>query len=143
MERKTTAGYDDGNRTVTVATPLDGGRSGSAPMSLGGVSPRFRPPLSAQTETSRTPYECSLAGGLTKITLETAVSPQYCSLKDPDRLPDVERGQRLRMARAQGEVAHLALHAAEVSPVAARHDALLQDFIEDGVMKGFPVLRGE
>jgi hypothetical protein len=47
------------------------------------------------------------------------------------------------MARAQWEVAHLALHAAEVAPVAAGHDALLEDFIQNCVMKGFPAQRGE
>jgi hypothetical protein len=47
------------------------------------------------------------------------------------------------MPRAQREVAHLALHAAEVAPAATGHDALLKDFIQDGAMKGFPVLRGE
>ena len=46
-------------------------------------------------------------------------------------------------APAQSKVAHLALYAAAVSPVAARYDALLQKLSQDGIMKGFPVVRGE
>jgi len=56
---------------------------------------------------------------------------------------EVDRRQWLPVPRAQGKVAHLALHAAKVSTVAAGDDALLQNFLEDGVMKGCPVLRGE
>ena len=47
------------------------------------------------------------------------------------------------MAGAKRKVAHLALDAARVAPVAAGDDPLLQDFIEYAVMKGHSVLRGE
>ena len=47
------------------------------------------------------------------------------------------------MARAEREVAHLALDAARVASVAAGDDPLLQDFFEYAVMKGHFVLRGE
>jgi hypothetical protein len=45
--------------------------------------------------------------------------------------------------RAKREIAHLALDAARVAPVAARDDTLLQDLVEDGTMKGFLLPRGE
>jgi hypothetical protein len=60
-----------------------------------------------------------------------------------DSLPKIDWRQWFGTPRAQGEVAHLAFHTAKVTSVAAGHDALLQDFIQDVVMKGFPVLRGE
>ena len=47
------------------------------------------------------------------------------------------------LARSQVIVAHLALHAAGIDSVATGTDALLQDFLQDGFMKGFLLLRGE
>ena len=40
-------------------------------------------------------------------------------------------------------VAHLALDGAGVSPIAAGDHPLLEDFVEDGIMKGLLLLRGE
>jgi hypothetical protein len=50
-------------------------------------------------------------------------------LKYPDGFPDVNARQGLGVARTQGEVAHFALHAAEIAPMAAGDDALLENFI--------------
>jgi len=47
------------------------------------------------------------------------------------------------VARAEREVAHLALDAARVASFSAGDDPLLEDFIEYAVMKGHFVLRGE
>jgi hypothetical protein len=44
---------------------------------------------------------------------------------------------------AQVIVAHLALDSARIYPIAAGTDTLLKNLVEDGFMKGFPVLRGE
>lgn len=44
---------------------------------------------------------------------------------------------------ADGEIAHLAFDAALVAAVAARGEALLEDFGDDGLMQRGPVLRGE
>ena len=67
---------------------------------------------------------------------------QYCSLNDPD-LYKIDTMGAHAIAWAQRVVTHLALHAARVDSVAAGADALLEDFLQDGFMKDFPLLRGE
>jgi hypothetical protein len=47
------------------------------------------------------------------------------------------------MARAEREIAHLALDAAGIAPIAAGHNAFLEDFVENRVMKSPPLRRGE
>lgn len=47
------------------------------------------------------------------------------------------------MVRAQREVAHFALHAAGIAPMAAGDDAFLEDFVENGFMKCRLLPRGE
>ena len=44
---------------------------------------------------------------------------------------------------SQWEVAHLAFDATVISPVAARCDPFLKDFVEDSLVKGGFTLRGE
>jgi hypothetical protein len=56
---------------------------------------------------------------------------------------DVNRRQRFDVAGAEGEVAHLALDPAGVSPIAAGHDVFLEDLVENRFMKGPPLPRGE
>jgi hypothetical protein len=68
---------------------------------------------------------------------------QYSSLNDPDGFTDVDRRQWLDVPGAKREIAHLAFDSAGISPVATRHNAFLKDLIEDGVMKGFSLRRGE
>ena len=43
----------------------------------------------------------------------------------------------------EGEVAHLALDASQVAPIAAGDDPLLENLVEESAMKRFPLLRGE
>jgi hypothetical protein len=47
------------------------------------------------------------------------------------------------VARAEREVAHLALDPTLVAPVAARNDAFLEDFVENRAMKYDPLPRGK
>jgi hypothetical protein len=68
---------------------------------------------------------------------------QYRSFKDSDGLFDIDWRQRLVGSAPEGEVAHLALDAALVTAVAAGRDAFLENFVEHGIMKSRPVLRGE
>ena len=47
------------------------------------------------------------------------------------------------MTRSQREVAHLALDPAGIAAAAAGDDAVLEDFVEDALMKGSTQPRGE
>ncbi len=47
------------------------------------------------------------------------------------------------MSGAEGEVAHLALDASGIAPISAGHNAILEDFIENCVMKFLLLPRGE
>ena len=47
------------------------------------------------------------------------------------------------MARAEREVAHLALDAAGIAAIAAGDNTFLKDLVENRVMKSSPLLRGE
>jgi hypothetical protein len=47
------------------------------------------------------------------------------------------------MSGTEREIAHLALDAAEIAVVAAGHDALFKDLVEDRLMKGPLLLRRE
>lgn len=47
------------------------------------------------------------------------------------------------MTRTQRELAHFTLDAARVAAAAAGGDTLLEDFVENLLMKLFPILRGE
>jgi hypothetical protein len=47
------------------------------------------------------------------------------------------------VARAEREVAHLALEAAGITAIAAGDNAFLKDLVENRVMKCSPLLRGE
>jgi hypothetical protein len=49
----------------------------------------------------------------------------------------------MTLARAQVVVAHFPFHAARVDSVSAGTDSLLENLIEDGLMQGFLVPRGE
>jgi Transposase IS66 family len=73
----------------------------------------------------------------------SAPNPQCSSLNDLNGLADVDQQRWLEVARPKRETGHLAFHAAGVSPVAARHNTFLEDFLQDGFMKGFPLARGE
>jgi hypothetical protein len=68
---------------------------------------------------------------------------QYCSLKDPDPLADVQTASALSFAWPQLVVAHFPLHATRIDPISAGDDALLKDLIEDCFMHRFLLLRGE
>ena len=68
---------------------------------------------------------------------------QYCSLKYPDGLFDIDRRQGLRSPRAKREVAHLALDTARVASVAAGDRSLFENLPQHAVMKCFPAPRGE
>jgi len=46
-------------------------------------------------------------------------------------------------AWAQRVVAHLALHATRVDPVATRHNPLFKNLVQDRLMEGFSLPRGE
>ena len=75
---------------------------------------------------------------------EFPVSPQYCSLNDPDGFANFHLGPGLLdVARAEGEVAHLALDAAGIAAIAAGDNTFLKDLVENRVMKSSPLLRGE
>jgi hypothetical protein len=47
------------------------------------------------------------------------------------------------MPRAKREIGHLAFYATGISPAAARYNVFLKDLLQDGFMKGFPLVRGE
>ncbi len=47
------------------------------------------------------------------------------------------------MTRSQRELAHLALDPAGIAAAVTEDHAVLENFVEDAVMKGFPQLRGE
>jgi hypothetical protein len=47
------------------------------------------------------------------------------------------------MSRAEREFAHLALHASGIAPISAGHDAILEDFVKNRVMKFLLLPRGE
>ena len=47
------------------------------------------------------------------------------------------------MSRAERGIAHLALDAAEIAAVAARHDAFLEYLAKHRLMKGSPLRREE
>jgi hypothetical protein len=47
------------------------------------------------------------------------------------------------MARSEREVAHLAFDSAEIAAVAAGHDAFFKYLVEDRLMKGPLLRRGE
>jgi hypothetical protein len=47
------------------------------------------------------------------------------------------------LARAQRVVAHFTLHAARVDPVATRHNSLFKNLVQDRLVEGFSLLRGE
>jgi hypothetical protein len=49
----------------------------------------------------------------------------------------------LPLPRPEIVVAHLPLHSAEVDPVSAGDDSLLEDLVEDHFMQGFLLPRGE
>ncbi len=68
---------------------------------------------------------------------------QYCSLNDPDPGGDVDVAGGLAFARPQVVIAHLALHPADVDPVSAGDDALLEDLLQNRFMQGFSPPRGE
>jgi hypothetical protein len=68
---------------------------------------------------------------------------QYRSLKHPNGLFDVNPGHWFVGSSPQREVAHLAFDAAGITAASAGFDAFLEDFVEDGVMQGRLVLRGE
>jgi len=56
---------------------------------------------------------------------------------------DLHPRQWRRAARAQREVAHLALRAARVAAPPPAGDAFLQDLFQHALMKGDPLPRGE
>jgi hypothetical protein len=60
-----------------------------------------------------------------------------------DGFANIDLGQGLDVTRAEREVAHLALDASEIGPIAAGHYAILEDFVENGVMKCPLLPRGE
>ncbi|MDR3741759.1 MAG: hypothetical protein P4L40_22295, partial [Terracidiphilus sp.] len=61
----------------------------------------------------------------------------------PYPLGNIHAARALPLPGPQIVVAHLALHAAEVDPVSAGDDALLQDLVEGCIMQDFPLPRGE
>ncbi|MGA3100211.1 MAG: hypothetical protein ABSF25_27475, partial [Bryobacteraceae bacterium] len=68
---------------------------------------------------------------------------QYCSLNNPYPRGDIDAACALPLPRPQIVVAHLALHAAEIDPVSAGDDALLQDLPQNRFMQDVPLPRGE
>ena len=58
-------------------------------------------------------------------------------------LKEVEPSSGLWFAWTQVVVAHFPLHASWIDPVAAGTAALLEDFVEDRLVKTFSMLRGE
>jgi len=80
---------------------------------------------------------------LTALPLRIGALTQYCSLNDFNHLPEVDSWQGLGMPGTKWKIAHLALDASQVAPIAARHDPLLENLFEHSVMKRFPPLRGE
>ena len=68
---------------------------------------------------------------------------QYCSLNDCNPLGDIDAARALPLPGPQIVVAHLALHAAEIDPVSAGDDTLLQDLPQDRLMQDVPLPRGE
>jgi hypothetical protein len=60
-----------------------------------------------------------------------------------DRGFDIDGREGLVGAAPDREIAHLAFDPALVAAMSAVGQALLQDFVEHGVMEGFSALRGE
>ena len=56
---------------------------------------------------------------------------------------EVEAPGALSLAGPEIVVAHLALHAARIDPIATRNDPLLKNFVEDRFVEGFSLPRGE
>jgi len=83
------------------------------------------------------------SAGNTIFVAESCVYRQYRSLNNFDAFVDFDAAGGLAGARTQIIVAHLALDPAEIDPASARTHALVENLVEDHVMKGFPVLRGE
>jgi hypothetical protein len=69
------------------------------------------------------------------------LKPNTVHLENQHLAEDASR--RTAIAWPQVIVAHLALDTPGVYSVAAGTDPLLEDLIQHGFMKGFPVLRGE
>src|SRR3954470_7069943 len=68
---------------------------------------------------------------------------QRCSLNNPDLFGVVDPTSALRLARAKRVIAHFALHTARVETAATGTDTLLENLLEDGLMKMFSMPRGE
>ena len=77
------------------------------------------------------------------VAVAGVLSPQYCSLNNPDLLGVVNSAGALRLAWTQRVSAHFALHAARVEAIATGVDAFLEDLPEYDVMKGLSLPRGE
>jgi hypothetical protein len=73
----------------------------------------------------------------------TPSSPQYCSLKDPDLLGEIEAASALAFTWTQIVVAHFPFHATRIDPIPTGNDAFLKNLIQNRFMQGFLLLRGE
>src|SRR5215218_3710746 len=80
---------------------------------------------------------------VTSLKWQSIVYDQYGSLYDPDGGGEVDPGGRLRGARPQLVVGHLAFDPARHLPASAACDALLQDLVQHRLVQGTPVPRGE
>jgi GntR family transcriptional regulator/MocR family aminotransferase len=78
-----------------------------------------------------------------EVLVEDPGYPQYSSLNDFYCLVDVDWRQGLGATRAKRKVAHLSFDASWIAPTASAGYALLQDLLQDALMKGFPLHRGE
>ena len=64
-------------------------------------------------------------------------------LNNPYPLGDVDAARRLALARPEAVIAHLPLHSADVDPVSAADNALLEDLLQNRFMQDVSLLRGE
>lgn len=71
----------------------------------------------------------------------------HCELPSPPAAPYLSEPTALvdflALARAEIVIAHLPLHAAEVDPVSAGDDTLLEDLLQNRFMQGLSVPRGK
>ena len=85
----------------------------------------------------------SLAELVTWLRSKTSASPNTVHLTNHHSLGKIDSTRALPFARAQRVVAHLTLHAARVDPVATRHNSLFKNLVQDRLVKGFSLPRGE
>jgi len=78
-----------------------------------------------------------------KVARDNTVKHQYRSLNNHDGPSTLRRIWIWAGSRPNRIIAHLAFYAPWVLSPPARCDSFLQDFIEDSLMQGFPVLRGK